>query len=135
MDQQPELVAEIPQSWVRPIVVFPVLTCLALVGGQLPSFSPQANLYALGMGGVLIWLGLSNRMPRRPAPVRMHRAALWWTVPVTIFVVFEAATFLLGSTDDFPTFSRLADPLLADEMLRSVGYFAWLAAFWALVRR
>ena len=117
------------------MVSVPVIACLSLVGGQLPSFSTQANLYTIGTGGALIWLGLSSRMPRRPAPVRLGPGAIWWVLPAALFGVFEGATFVLGSGDDFPTFSRLADPLLEDRLVRSLGYFAWLSAFWALVRR
>jgi hypothetical protein len=135
MDRQPEIVADVPQGWIKPAFSIPVLAGLAVVGGHLPSFSPQANLYSLAVGGGLIWLGLSPRVPRRPAPGRMPPGAIWWALPALLFGVFEAATFLLGSSDDFPTFSRLADPLLEDEMIRSVVYFGWLSAFWALVRR
>lgn len=135
MDQQPEIVVEVPRPWLRPVVSVPVLACLSLVGGHLPSFSPQANLYTLGTGGVMIWLGLSPRVPRRTAPERMPRGTVWWALPLVIFGCFEGATFALGSSDNFPTFSRLADPLLEDELVRSAVYFGWLAAFWGLVRR
>jgi len=135
MEQQPELSADMPRAWDRPVVSVPILTFLSVVGGQLPSFSPQANLYTIGTGGALVWLGLSNRMPRRPVPQRLGAGANWWLVPVLVFGVFEASTFMLGSRDDFPTFSKLADPMLDDSLIRSAAYFAWLSAFWGLVRR
>ena len=134
MEQPPEIVAEAPRAWDRPVVAVPVLACLSLVGGQLPSFSLPANLYTLGTGGALIWLGLSNRVPRRPVPARLGSGLIWWVLPVAVFGLFEGTTFVIGS-DDFPTFSRLADPLLEDELVRSAAYFGWLAAFWGLVRR
>ena len=40
---------------------------------------------------------------------------------------------MLAAGDDFPTFSRLADPLLEDQLARSAVWFAWLTAFWGLV--
>jgi hypothetical protein len=135
MEQQPELSADVPRAWDRPVVTVPTLTVLSLIGGQFPSFSTQANIYAIGTGGALVWLGLSNRVPRRPVPHRLRSGAAWWLLPVLVFGVFEASTFMLGSRDDFPTFSKIADPLLDDSLVRSVGYFAWLAAFWGLVRR
>lgn len=135
MEQPAEFTADVPRTWDRPVVSVPVLICLSLIGGQLPSFSTQANLYTLGTGGALIWLGLGNRVPRRRPPDRLHAGAIWWVLPAAVFGIFEAATFSLGSGDDFPTFSRLADPLLEDELIRSVAYFAWISAFWALVRR
>jgi len=135
MEQQPELSADMPRAWDRPVVSVPILAVLSLVGGQLPSFSAQANIYTLGTGGALVWLGLSNRMPRRSTPQRLGSGVVWWVLPVAIFGVLESTTFMLGSSDDFPTFSKLADPLLDDELVRSAAYFAWLSAFWGLVRR
>ncbi|MEH0935107.1 hypothetical protein [Micromonospora psammae] len=135
MDHPHELAVEAPRAWDRPVVTLPVLACVSLVGGQLPSFSTQASVWTLVAGGVLIWLGFGNRVPRRPAPRRLGRGALWWVLPAAIFSVFEAATFTLAARDAFPTFSRLTDPLLKDELVRSGAWFAWLAAFWGLVRR
>ncbi len=134
MEQPSEIVTEVPRAWDRPAVSVPVLVVLSLVGGAFPSFSMQANLYTIGTGGALIWFGLSNRVPRRPAG-RVGRGVIWWVLPVAVFGVFEGATFVLGSGDDFPTFSRLADPVLEHQVARSAGYFGWLAAFWGLVRR
>ncbi|MET8907403.1 hypothetical protein [Micromonospora sp. NPDC004551] len=136
MDHPRELTVEAPRAWDRPVVSVPVFICLSLVGGQLPSFSTAANLYTLGTGGALIWVGLSNRVPpRRPAPRRLPPGALWWLLPVTVFGVLEGTTFVLAVGDDFPTFSRLADPMLEDHLVRSAAWFAWLTAFWGLVRR
>ncbi|MER7165731.1 hypothetical protein [Micromonospora sp. NPDC000207] len=135
MEQPHDLAVDATRVWERPIVTVPVLICLSLVGGQFPSFSTQANLYTLGTGGVLIWLGLSNRVPRRPAPHRLGSGVVWWVVPVTVFTVLEAATFLMAAKDEFPTFSRLADPLLEDHLVRSAAWGVWLAGFWGLVRR
>ncbi|GLZ58045.1 MULTISPECIES: hypothetical protein [unclassified Micromonospora] len=135
MEQPHDLTVEAPRAWDRPAVSVPVLVCLSLVGGRFASFSTEANLFTLGTGGVLIWLGLSNRVPRRPAPRQLGAGAVWWAVPVVVFGVFEGVTFVLAAGDDFPTFSRLADPLLEDHLTRSAAWFAWLAAFWGLVRR
>lgn len=132
--EPPEIATEVPRSWDRPAVSVPVLVVLSLVGGSLPSFSVQANLYALGTGGALIWIGLSNRVPRRPIR-RVGTGVVWWVLPVAVFGVVEGVTFVLGSTDEIPTFSRLADPVLEHELARSAAYFGWLSAFWALARR
>jgi hypothetical protein len=68
-------------------------------------------------------------------PTRFGRGTAWWLLPVAIFGIFEGSTFLLGSSPNYPTFSKLADPLLEDELFRSAAYFAWLAGFWGMVRR
>ena len=135
MEQPHELVVEAPRAWDRPIVTVPVLACLSLVGGQLPSFSAQANLWTLGTGGALIWLGSGNRVPRRPPPRRLSPGAIWWVLPVAVFGVLEGAAFVLSAGDEFPTFSRLVDPMLEDELVRSAAWLGWLTAFWGLVRR
>lgn len=135
MEQPSEVAAQVPRVWDRPAAAMPVLAVLSLVGGQLPSFSAAANVYSLGAGGLLMWLGLSRRVPPRPAPRRLGPGAGWWLAPVLVLVVFEGSTFVLGSSESYPTLSKLADPLLDDAGPRTVAYFAWLSAFWALVRR
>ncbi|MFF5171138.1 hypothetical protein ACFY3U_00705 [Micromonospora sp. NPDC000089] len=135
MEQPHELTVDVSRGWDRPVVTAPVLACLSLVGGQFPSFSAAANLWIVGTGGTLIWLGLGNRVARRPPPRRLGPGAAWWVLPVAVFGVLEGATFVMSAGDDFPTFSRLADPLLRDELVRSAAWFGWLAAFWGLVRR
>lgn len=135
MNPPSEAAAQPPAAWDRPLVSVPILAFLSLVGGQLPSFSLSANLYALALGGALAWLGLSNRVSRRPVGRGFWPGAAWWLLPVAVFGAFEASTFLLGSAADYPTFSLLADPVLEAESMRSAVYFGWLAGFWALVRR
>jgi hypothetical protein len=135
MEHRAEVPAELPRIRHRPAVVVPVLAGLALVGGQLPSFSTPANLWVLLTGGAVLCWGLASRSERRPAPARLGREAWWWAVPVLVFIFFEASTFGLGSRDDYPTFSHLADPPLEHELIRTVAYFGWLSAFWALARR
>jgi hypothetical protein len=155
MEQPPEAVAEgvaeiavaAPRTWERPLVVAPVLGTLALVGGQLSSFSAPASYFSLAVGGVMVAIGLAGS-PRRPpvplsarslgrssaGPPGRRRAAAWWLLPFTWFAAVEAVTFLAG-TRRYPTLSRLMDPLLEDELIRSTCFLGWLAAFWALVRR
>ncbi|MFC7550210.1 hypothetical protein [Plantactinospora sp. GCM10030261] len=134
MEQPTEIVTEAPRAWDRPVVSVPVLVVMSFVGGSLPSFSVAANVYALGTGGALIWMGLSHRVARRPVR-RVGAGVIWWVLPVAAFGVVEGVTFVLGSTDEIPTFSRLADPVLENELARSAAYFGWLSAFWALARR
>lgn len=135
MEQPHDLTVAVPRAWDRPVVCVPVLVALSVVGGRFPSFSTEANLWTLGTGGVLIWLGLSNRVPRRPTPERIGAGVTWWALPVVVFGIFEGATFVAAAGDEFPTLSRLADPLLEDQLIRSAAWLAWLSAFWGLVRR
>jgi hypothetical protein len=86
-------------------------------------------------GGALVWLGVTHRVPRREAPSGLARHGLWWLVPVLFFAMVEIVNFALGSTFDHPTLSLLADPALDDELVRSAVYFAWLSAFWGLIKR
>lgn len=135
MKQPTEIAAEVRPWAARPVVMVPVLAFLSLVGGQLPSFSLSANLYVLMTGGALVWLGVTHRVPRREAPRALGLRTLWWLVPVLVFAAIEIVNFALGSTNDHPTLSLLADPALDDELIRSAVYFAWLTAFWGLIKR
>lgn len=130
-----EVAAEVPGVWARPAVLVPLFAGLALVGGQLPSFSLAANLYVLALGGAMVWLGLSGRVPRRPYRERLGTGTRWWVLPGAVLVTAEVVTYALGSSYDYPTLSRLSDPLLVAEPVRSACYFAWLSGFWGLVRR
>ena len=117
------------------VVTLPVLGFLSLVGGQLPSFTTRANLYTICLGGALIWLGLSTGCPAGPRRPGWAAAPSGGCCRSRSSGSSRAATFLLGSTPEYPTLLPLADPLLEDELLRSAGYFGWLAGFWGLVRR
>jgi hypothetical protein len=135
MDHQSGLAVDVAPAWDRPLVTVPAFALLALIGGFFPSFSLAANLYVLVLGGAMMWFGLSGRVPKRPSPTRLTRAAAWWLVPAGILLAFELTDFALGSTYAHPTVSLLTDPALDHYSIRSVAYFAWLGAFWGLVRR
>lgn len=135
MDQHPDLVVDAAPAWDRPLVTVPTFALFALVGGLFKSFSVAANLYVLILGGLLMWVGLSATSVKRPSPVRLGRAARWWLIPASIFVIAEVINFALGSTYDHPTLSILVADPLASYPIRSLTYFAWLGGFWGLVRR
>jgi hypothetical protein len=135
MEQRDELTAQRSSPWLSRYLVLPVFVPLSLLGGLFPSFSLEANLYVLLLGGAMLTAGLSSRLPRRAAPAELPPGVVWWLVPIGIFIVFELITFSFGSTHDFPTLSLLADPLLDGYLLRSLGYFGWLTVFWGMVRR
>jgi hypothetical protein len=132
---QPELAVPGAPAWTRPAVTMPIFGVLSLLGGFLPSFSLEANLYVFAIGAVMMWLGLGQRLPRRPPPTRLPSGLAWWLVPVGVFVILELTAFATGSQVSYPTLSVLADPFLDDYLPRALVYFAWLTGFWGLVRR
>lgn len=135
MDQPPELTVSLARAWDRPLVLVPAFAAVSLIGGAFASFSWEANIWVLLLGPVLVWMGMASRAGREPAIIRMGIGAAWWSVPAAMLIVIEAVNFLLGSTYDHPTLSLLADPLFEGYIARSLGYFAWVSAFWGLVRR
>ncbi len=135
MEQPPEASAEAVRSWDRPIVVIPLFTLIALVGGLFESFTLRANLLVLAVGGTLMWLGMTGRAGRRPAPRTLNRAAAWWLLPILTLSLIELFAFSKHSIENFPTLSLLADPLLERYLARAACYFGWLTAFWGLIRR
>ncbi|WP_117215649.1 hypothetical protein [Allorhizocola rhizosphaerae] len=135
MEPPEELAVERARAWTRPYVMGAVFVPLSLLGGLFPSFSLAANLYVLVLGAGLMIAGMSSRLPRITAPEELPTGVVWWLLPVGMLAVFEIATYLLGSTHDFPTLSLLADPLLESYPVRSATYFGWLTVFWGLVRR
>jgi hypothetical protein len=135
MPQLPEASAEEVRTWDRPLVMLPLFALIAAVGGLFESFTLRANLLVLAVGGTLIWLGLSGRVARRPAPRHLDSAAAWWFVPVLMLALVELYAFSKKSIVDYPTLSLLADPMLENYLPRAACYFGWLAAFWGLIRR
>ena len=135
IDQPPEAAAPAARTWARPLVVLPALGACALVGALFPSFSKRSTFAVLLFGGVLVWLGSSGRLPRRPVPVRLSGAAAWWLVPTLFLATVELVNFLFGSTYQHPTLSVLLDPVLDRYPARAAAYFAWLAGMWGLARR
>jgi hypothetical protein len=113
----------------------PVFALIASVGGLFGSFTTGASLLVHAIGGTMVWLGVSGRAGRRPVPRRLPRAALWWLVPLLAIALTELWAFLNTPRPDYPTISLLLDPVLERYLPRAGGYFAWLAGFWALVRR
>ena len=135
MPQLPEASAEEVRSWDRPLVMLPLFALIAAVGGLFGSFTLQANLLVLAVGGTLIWLSLSGLTIRYAAPVRLTRGSAWWLAPVLLIALTELYAFLGKPREAYPTLSLLADPMLDHYLPRVAAYFAWLAGFWALVRR
>lgn len=135
MEQPPQASAEAVRSWDRPILMIPLLALIAAVGGLFGSFTLEANLLVLAVGGTLVWLGMTGRAGRRSAPARLDRGVVWWLLPVGMFAAIELFTFAKKSIEDYPTLSLLADPLLEGYFARAIAYFLWLFAFWGLVRR
>jgi hypothetical protein len=115
--------------------MYPVFAVIAAIGGLFGSFTLQANVLVLGVGGTLMWLGITGRAGRRPAPMRLGRAAAWWLGPALLLALVELFSFTRHSTNAFPTISLLADPILDHYVPRAGFYFAWLCGFWGLVRR
>jgi hypothetical protein len=135
MDHPSPASAEAVRTWDRPLVIVPLFALIALIGGLFGSFTPQANLLVLAVGGTLMWLGVTGRAGRRPAPSRIGRGAAWWLIPLLMLSFLELATFLGHSYDKYPTLSLLADPVLEGYLPRAACYFGWLVAFWGLIRR
>jgi hypothetical protein len=128
--------AAAPTIWERKLVMLPVLAFFALIGARLPVFSRVATGYILVLGGALIWLARAHpARPRAAAGGDDRRSLAWWLLPLLAFVPMETVNYLLGSTPPHPTFSILLDPVFTIEPTRSLFYFVWLVAFWAVARR
>jgi hypothetical protein len=135
MEQRSQLALEAEPGWARTRVLIPILALVSLGAGSVRSFSIESNVVVLGVGGSLLWLGMSRAVVRRPAPRRLPAGTVWWLLPVLMLTVVELTNFTIGSTYEHPTLSKLTDPLLTRYTVRSAMFFGWSAAFLALARR
>ena len=105
------------------------LSCVAavMVWGELS----VGALLAIGTAGTtVVVLGLVRRSGETAPPV--GRRGLPWLALATAAVSWEFVTL---ADDDLPTASDLADPLLADPLLRGAATVCWLAVgAWLLDR-
>ena len=117
------------------MVMLPLFVLIAAVGGLFGSFTNGSLLLVLAVGGTMVWLGLSGRVARRPAPRSLPRSTVWWLLPIPALALVELYAFTRNSPEAYPTLSLLADPVLEGYLARAAAYFLWLTAFWGLVRR
>jgi hypothetical protein len=92
-----------------------------------------------GIVGVMSAWYAAPRPSAEAAPIQAGGAAAWAAVFVAL-ALWELGTWLLQPTlttgsPAHPTISVLLDPLLGSSPGRSVGFAAWLALGWFLVRR
>ncbi|MFB9234034.1 hypothetical protein ACFFWC_00535 [Plantactinospora siamensis] len=93
-----------------------------------------AALVAVLLPGVpLAWYGV-RRTPRTRIWAG-RRTVLTWLGLGVAFCLWELGAFLAGNDDAHPTFSMLADPVLAGYPGRVAGYLLWLGTGAWLVRR
>src|SRR5262245_32310629 len=93
------------RAWDRPLVMLPLFALIAAVGGLFGSFTLNATLLVLAVGGTLVWLGVTGRVARRPAPARLSRGALWWMLPILALALVELFAFTRNSPTAYPTLS------------------------------
>ena len=135
MERPSEYAAPADRAWARSAVLTPLFALIALIAGTMSSFSLSSNFLVLSTGGSLFYLGMSNGAPHVEPLSRLPSSAGWWIVPIGVLLVTEAVTFLIGSSLNYPTLSRLADPVLERQAARSAMFFGWISAFWGLARR
>jgi hypothetical protein len=97
------------------------------VSGEL---SLRALLAVAAAGALVTTVGVARRAGAAAAPV--GRRGLPWLGWLAAALAWEVVTLADG---DLPSLSDLADPLLADPVLRGVAVLGWLAAGGWLVAR
>ena len=113
----------------------------SVAAGGLARFSWPV-MVAVAVPGVVGVASAWYATPRPPvgtAPIRQGGAAGWAAVFVALGL-WELGAWLLQpslttGSPAHPTISILLDPLLGSHPGRSVGFAAWLALGWFLVRR
>jgi hypothetical protein len=105
----------------------------ALAAASTEPLSPSSLVAVLLPGVPLLWYGV-RRPPRRRVVVGRRTAVVWLGLGVS-FCLWELGALLAGNDDAHPTFSMLADPVLATYPGRVVGWLVWLGTGVWLVTR
>lgn len=131
MEAQPALVARRepvvlrrPWLWAAPVaVVFGATRNLTL---------PAAVMVVAAGAGIGFTDRWVPRPPRADHPVVRAKGVVVWAAIIVMFCLWELAAFLLGNDTPHPTFSMLAEPMLAAYPIRALAMFGWLAWGWHL---
>lgn len=113
----------------RLVVAVGALSCVGAVaaGGEL---SLAAHLAIGVVGSTVVVAGLVRRSGETSPPV--GRRGLPWLALAAVVGAWELVTL---ADEDLPTASDLADPLLAEPLLRGAGTVGWLiVGAWLLSR-
>ena len=102
----------------------------ALAVGISGELSAGALIAVCTAGTVVVGLGLARRSGAGAPPVA--RNGLPWAVVLVAVLAWELVAL---ASDVLPTFSDLADPVLADPVVRGAATLCWLAAGAWLVQR
>ena len=123
----------------------PARLVAAAVFGVLLAFTRNLTLpgtLLVVLAGVLVWMvdPETDRVERldEPAinrPVATRTGMAVWAVVILIFLLWEAAAFLLGNNDAHPTFSMLSAPILGWPPTRALAGAAWMSWGWQLRAR
>lgn len=116
-----------------PALRYAAVASYALVAALGRPLTLPALAAVLLPGVPLLWLG-TRRTPVRRWRVGRDTTVTWLALGVA-FCLWELGAFLAGNDDAHPTFSILADPVLATYPGRVGGYLLWLATGAWLVSR
>jgi hypothetical protein len=112
------------------------------VAGGLDQNSLPATAAIVLPGIVGVWLARRRPARREPAnaPTADPRGAITWALWLLAFLLWEAGAFFFQESPtignyDHPTLSLLVEPFLEPQPVRALGYLAWLAGGWRLLRR
>jgi hypothetical protein len=124
---------DVPAPLRRGRLLWPALVGYVLVAASARPLTGPAAVAVLLPGCALLGVGL-RRTPTRQRAVGRRTAATWLGLGV-LFCLWELGAFLAGNDEAHPTFSILADPLLATYPGRVAGYLLWLGTGGWLVTR
>jgi hypothetical protein len=127
--------ARIPRRGI--ITGFAVACYAAIASMTAVKTLPALIAVVLPAAAAVAWASRASPDAAEPTPGR-RRASLLWAGVVMAALLWEAGALLgehsVGSYQ-YPTVSALAEPVMADPVVRFVAWVGWLLAGWRLVRR
>lgn len=122
-------------SRLGPLLPALAVAVLCFVGTAGSDASPVRPV-AVAAGGLLVFgASAAPHASTRPAVALTRAGVAGWAALTVAVVAFQVANFVRSPRDTYPTLSSLMNLAFEAHPARALGFAAWLALGWYLLRR
>jgi hypothetical protein len=126
----------------RPLVAVGGLIAFGLVATATEPFTWWARIGCATAGALVVfsavrhdWLRLDERISPVPLDRRSVATFVVWLLLLSFLAGFQIGVFSLHPREDYPTWSHLMNIAFGNRLVRAVGFGAWVALGFYVVKR